>query len=174
MLAAGYTDPADSEQSERIDDELVADLLNLACVKVGDEVSIDDTQFAVPLEAQRAEFKREVQGRNARYYNQQEEILDRNIKDRRAEFDAKVRDYRAKEKEARKTSRNTDDPLEQLRFKKDAAKWDRKADEAEDDYRLEKRRLRDEADDILDLIAQALSGTQRTEHLFSIRWRVNP
>ena len=75
-------------------------------------------------------------------------------------------------KEARKASRNTDDPMEQLRFKKDAAKWDRRADEAEDDYRIEKRKLRDEADDMLDLISQALAGTQHTEHLFSIRWRV--
>ena len=85
-----------------------------------------------------------------------------------------MREYRKKESDARKSARNTEDPMEQLRFKKEAAKWDRRADEAEDDYRLEKRRLRDEADEMLDLIAQALTGTQENEHLFSIRWRVVP
>lgn len=173
MLAGGYTDRRDGADAEWIDDELVNDVLELTCTNVSSEpVTIDDARFAEQLDKQRAEFEREVQGRNARYYNQQEEILDRNIKDRRAEFEAKVREYRSKEKEARKASRSTDDPMEQLRHKKDAAKWDRRADEAEDDYRLEKRKLRDEADDLLDLISQALAGTQHTEHLFSIRWRV--
>lgn len=171
MLAGGFTD-ADNDW---LDAELVNEILELGCVEVGSNpVNIDESRFDEKLAAQRGEYEREVQGRNALYYNQQEEILDRNIKDRRAEFDAKVRDYRAKEKEARKASRSTDDPMEQLRFKKEAAKWDRKADDAEDDYRLEKRKLRDEADDVLELISQALAGTQQTEHLFSIRWRIVP
>ncbi len=171
ILAGGYVDGT----GEWIDEELVNDLLELTATSVGTEpVTIDEARFQEQLGAQRAEYEREVQGRNARHYNQQEDILDRSIKDRRAEFEAKMREYRKKESEARKAARNTEDPMEQLRFKKEAAKWDRRADEAEDDYRLEKRRLRDEADEMLDLIAQALTGTQENEHLFSIRWRVVP
>src|SRR5699024_3735204 len=113
-----------------------------------------------------------VKSRNTRYYHQQEEILDRNIKDREAEHDAAVRELKKKEKEARKASRNTDDPMEQLRFKKEASRWDRKVDDLEDDFRKEKRRMRDESDEMLELILQALQGTKHTEHLFSIRWRV--
>ncbi|MBC9944361.1 DEAD/DEAH box helicase family protein [Leucobacter sp. cx-328] len=170
MLAGGFADGAGGEW---MDAELVNDLLELTAVEVGQhDVAIDEARFADRLALQRAEYEREVQGRNAKYYNQQEEILDRNIKDRRAEFEAKVREYRSKEKEARKAARGADDPMEQLRMKKEAAKWDRKADDAEDDYRFEKRKMRDEADDILELISQALTGTQNTEHLFSIRWRV--
>lgn len=171
ILAGGYVDGT----GEWIDEELVNDLLELTATSIGTEpVTIDESRFQQELNAQRQEYEREVQGRNARYYNQQEDILDRSIKDRRAEFEAKMREYRKKESEARKASRGTEDPMEQLRFKKEAAKWDRRADEAEDDYRLEKRRLRDEADEMLDLIAQALTGTQENEHLFSIRWRVVP
>lgn len=171
ILAGGYVDGT----GEWIDEELVNDLLELTATSVGTEpVTINEARFKKELDAQRAEYEREVQGRNARYYNQQEDILDRSIKDRRAEFEAKMREYRKKESDARKSARNTEDPMEQLRFKKEAAKWDRRADEAEDDYRLEKRRLRDEADEMLDLIAQALTGTQENEHLFSIRWRVVP
>lgn len=171
ILAGGYVDGT----GEWIDEELVNDLLALTATSVGTEpVTIDESRFKEQLDAQRAEYEREVQGRNARYYNQQEDILDRSIKDRRAEFEAKMREYRKKESDARKAARNTEDPMEQLRFKKEAAKWDRRADEAEDDYRLEKRRLRDEADEMLDLIAQALTGAQENEHLFSIRWRVVP
>lgn len=174
MLAGGYIDgDSANPHAEWINAEMVNDLLELTATRVGQEdTKVDEDRFAEQLSLQRAVYEREVQGRNARYYNQQEEILDRNIKDRRAEFEAKSREYRSKEKEARKASRNTDDPLEQLRLKKEAAKWDRKADEAEDDYRLEKRKLRDEADEVLELIAQALAGTQDTEHLFSIRWKV--
>lgn len=171
ILAGGYVDGT----GEWIDEELVNDLLELTATSVGTEpVTINEARFKKELDAQRAEYEREVQGRNARYYNQQEDILDRSIKDRRAEFEAKMREYRKKESDARKSARNTEDPMEQLRFKKEAAKWDRRADEAEDDYRLKKRRLRDEADEMLDLIAQALTGTQENEHLFSIRWRVVP
>lgn len=169
ILAGGFTD-----DGEWIDAELVNDLLELDCTSVGNQVAVDQQRSEPHLSIQLKEFEREVQGRNARHYNQQEEILDRNIKDRRAEFEAKVREYRGKEKDTRKASRNIDEPLEQLRLKQEAAKWDRRADEAEDDYRLEKRKLRDEADDMLELIAQALAGTQETEHLFSLRWRVTP
>lgn len=167
MLAGGYTDDGDW-----IDDELVADLMELTCTAQEPSATIDNARFIDRLGAQKAEFEREVQGRNARYYNQQEEILDRNMKDRRAEHEAAIREYRKKQTEARKAAKNADNPLEELRLKKESSKWDRRVDDAEDDYRATRRKLRDEADDMLELISQALTGTQETEHLFSIRWRV--
>lgn len=167
ILSGGYTD-----DGKWIDEEHVADLLDLTCTHLGDEVHIDQARFIPKLDERKNEIEREVQGRNAQYYNQQEDLLDRQIQDKRAEYNVQVREYEAKEKEARKLARNADDPNEELRHKKNARKWQQRIHEADDDFRAERRKLRDQADEYLDLIEQALRGTQATEHLFSIRWRV--
>lgn len=169
MLAGGYTD-----DGVWLDHEYVADILDLACTKVGDEVTIDEAKFTEPLEMHRAELEREVQGRNSRYYDQQEELLYRNQQDRKAEHEAAIREFRAKERDARKAAKQSDDPLQQLKLKKDARKWEQRAEDADEQFRAAKKKLREEADHFLDLIEQSLKGTQSTEHLFAIRWRITP
>src|SRR5699024_3194982 len=115
ILSGGYID-----DGEWIDEEQVADLLELTCTHVGKEVYVDQRRFLSKLEVRKAEIEREVQGRNAQYYNQQEDLLDRQIQDKRAEYNAQVRGYEAKEKEARKSARNADDPNDELKHKKNA------------------------------------------------------
>jgi len=169
MLAGAITDEGDW-----LDDEYVADILDLTCVAVGDRsVQIDESRFAPHLDARRGELEKEVQGRNSRYYDQQEELLYRNQQDRKAEHEGAIRDFRAKEKEARKAARQTDDPMEQLRLKKEARKWEQRAEEADEAFRETRKKLRDEADKYLELIEQSLKGKQTREHLFTIRWRIH-
>jgi len=62
--------------------------------------------------------------------------------------------------------------MEQLRFKKEARKWEQRAEEADEDFREARKKLRAEADKYLDLVEQSLQGTQTTEHLFTIRWQI--
>lgn len=168
VLAGALTD-----DGRWLDEEYVADILDLACIDVGTQpVAIDESRFTPHLDARRAELEKEVQGRNSRYYDQQEELLYRNQQDRKAEHEGAIRDYRAKEKEARKLARQADDPMEQLRLKKEARKWEQRAEEADEDFRDARKKLRAEADKYLELIEQSLQGTQETEHLFTIRWRI--
>ncbi|KZF09463.1 MULTISPECIES: SNF2-related protein [unclassified Rhodococcus (in: high G+C Gram-positive bacteria)] len=167
MLAGGLTD-----DGQWLDHEYAADILDLACTDEGAEVAINDAVFEQHLAERRNQLEREVQGRNSRYYDQQEELLYRNQQDRRAESDGQIREYKAKEKEARKSARSTDDPMQQLRFKKDARKWAERAEEKDEEARVARRKMREEADLYLELIEQALRGTQAIEHLFSIRWKV--
>lgn len=156
-----------------LDDEYVADILDLACVNVSNEpVDIDERKFEPHFAAHQSELEKEVQGRNSRYYDQQEELLYRNQQDRKAEHEGQIREYRAKEKEARKAARQTDDPMEQLRFKKEARRWEQKAEDADEEFRELKTQLRQEADKYLELIEQSLQGTQHVERLFTIRWKV--
>ena len=115
MLAGGLT-----EDGEWLDHEYAADILDLVCTGEGAEVAVDEAKFEQRLAERRTHLEREVQGRNSRYYDQQEELLYRNQQDRRAESEGKIRVYKAKEKEARKSARGTDDPMQQLKFKKDA------------------------------------------------------
>jgi hypothetical protein len=156
-----------------LDEEYVADMLDLTCIEVGEQpVLIDENKFTSHMDARRAELEKEVQGRNSRYYDQQEELLYRNQQDRKAEHEGAIRDYRAKEREARRLARQADDPMEQLRLKKEARKWEQRAEEADEDFRETRKKLRAEADKYLELIEQSLQGTQETEHLFTIRWRI--
>lgn len=168
MLAGGLSD-----DGRWIDDEYVAEILDLACISIREQsVVIDESRFATQLDARRAELEKEVQGRNSRYYDQQEELLYRNQQDRKAEHEGAIRDYRAREREARKLARQADDPMEQLRLKKEARRWEQRAEEADEEFRETLRKLRAEADNYLDLMEQSLKGTQDTEHLFTIRWRI--
>ena len=169
MLAAAITD-----DGRELDGEYVADILELACTDARDiDTPADDRPFEAHLERRKGELMREVQSRNAQYYAQQEEILYRSQQDRKAEHEGRIRDFRAKEKEARRLARAADDPMEQLRQKREARRWEQKAEDADEEFRTVRRRLRDEADAFLDLIEQSLSGTQTTEHLFTIRWRID-
>ena len=167
MLAGALTD-----DGQWLDHEYAADILDLACVDEGPEVAIDDAKFDQHLADRRVQLEREVQGRNSRYYDLQEDLLYRNQQDRRAESEGKIREYKAKEKEARKNARGTDDPMQQLKYKKDARKWAERAEEEDEEARVARKKMREEADHYLELIEQALKGTQRIEHLFSIRWKV--
>ncbi|MFC5128114.1 hypothetical protein ACFPRL_34805 [Pseudoclavibacter helvolus] len=62
--------------------------------------------------------------------------------------------------------------MEQLRLKKEARKWEQRSEEADEGFRDTRKNLRAEADKYLELIEQSLQGTQETEHLFTIRWRI--
>ena len=168
MLAGGLTD-----DGHWLDHEYVADILDLVCIDEGIEVAVDDAKFEQHLAERSAHLEREVQGRNSRYYDQQEELLYRNQQDRRAESEGQIREYKAKEREARKNARGTDDPMQQLKFKKEARKWAERAEEEDEAARVARKKMREEADHYLELIEQALKGTQATEHLFSIRWKVS-
>lgn len=167
MLAGGFAD-----DGQWLDHEYVSDILDLSCTHIGDTVDIDQSRFAPNLDTYRGELEKDVQGRNSRYYDQQEELLYRNEQDRKAESEGKIREDRAKEREHRRLAKQTDDPLEQLRLKKEARKWAERAEREDEDSRADRRKLREKADRFLDLVEQSLKGTQETEHLFSIRWKV--
>ncbi|MGO1267425.1 MAG: SNF2-related protein [Microbacterium gubbeenense] len=168
MLAGGITD-----DGQYLDEEYVSDILDLACLNVGEQpVAVEVAKVEPQLKTRLGELEKEVQGRNSRYYDQQEELLYRNQQDRKAEHEGKIREYRNKQKEARKAAKQADDPMEQLKLKREARKWERRADEADDDFRDARRKLQAEIDEKLDMIEQSLQGTQDTEHLFAIRWRI--
>jgi hypothetical protein len=167
MLAGAVT--ADGEW---LDHEYVSDILDLSCAEVGDAASIDVNKFNERLEERSEQLQKEVQGRNSRYYDQQEELLYRNQQDRHAESEGKIRDYRNKEKEARKSSKASDDPLQQLKFKQEARKWADKAEDEDEEARLARKKMREEAENYLNLIEQSLKGTSAIEELFTIAWKI--
>ena len=168
LIAAALTDGG-----QHLDDESVGEILNLASVKQEPiTIPFETHQLVGDLDEQQQVLDTEVKGRNTRYYDQQEEIYYSNIEDRRAESDAIIRDYEKKAHEARKNSRQAEDPVKQLQLKREARTWQHKADEEAERARRERRELQDKQDEYIDLIGQALKGTHERTPLFSIRWEV--
>lgn len=162
-----------TDSGEVLDNDFATDILELVCTEENETTSsFDQAIFDKVMKERREQLQGEVQSRNARYYNEQEDLLHRNQQDRKAEHEGKIREYKAKEKEARKAANNATDPMEQLRLKRESRKWETKVDEADEDFRAAKKQMREEADKYLELIEQALKGTQKTELLFTVRWSV--
>jgi hypothetical protein len=167
MLSGAFT-----SDGEWLDHEYVADILDLYCSEIGVATSLDGGKFEAKLDQRSEQLQKEVQGRNSRYYDQQEELLYRNQQDRHAESEGKIREYRNKEKEARKNAKSTDDPLQQLKFKQEARKWSDKAEDEDEDARMARKKMREEAENYLMLIEQSLKGSKSTEDLFSFSWKI--
>jgi hypothetical protein len=124
------------------------------------------------ISAEIAALGKEVQSRNSRFYDQQEDIIYRSIEDRKAETDARIREFRSKEKEERRLAKLADDPVDQLKHKKEAKRWDQRADEEDETYRFEKKALKEEGARLLELIEQSLRGTKSERQLFAAEWGV--
>jgi superfamily II DNA/RNA helicase len=162
-----------TDDGEVLDNDYAVDILDLACVQattVPEPAS--KSQFDEVFADRKKGLQLEVRSRNTKYFEQQEQVLYQAQQDRTAEHEAEVKEYRRKEKDARKASNQTDDPTERLGLRREAKKWDEKADDAHEAYREAKREFREEADVFLELIAEALKGTQVEEDLFTVRWAV--
>lgn len=166
LLFAGFL-----SDGTHMDQEQIRDLLDLECVEAHRaEVNIDG--FEEAISDLRKQIAGEVEDRNAAFYLQQESLIDAARLDLKATFDAKIREFRTKEATATKAARKASSTAEQLKLTREARTWRRKADEADDDYRRERDKLRDMSDAYLDNAAQALEAQQSTTELFSINWEV--
>lgn len=96
--------------------------------------------------------------------------MHRSIEDRKAEHDARMREFRSKQKEERRLAKFADDPVEQLKHKKEAKKWDQRADEEDESFRAEKKVLKEEGARLLELIEQSLRGTKWERQLYGAEW----
>lgn len=170
LLAGAVTDAG-----EWLDEEYVNDILELACTGQGEELATVDVSSVKPhLEERLAELENDVQSRNARYFDEQEELAYSNIEDRRAEHDALIAKYRLQENAARRVARNSQDATERIRAKKETRRWMNKISEAEQDFHTARMELEAKMDENLVLMEQALRGTRDVQEVFSIRWKLVP
>jgi len=156
-----------------LDTEDIQDILELTCVSEDAPRQINNSDFDEEISKQTNALEKEVQNRNTKYFDQQEEMIYRNSLDQKAASAAKVREYQKKEREARHKAKQEDDPLKQLEYKKEARKWEQKAEEEDDRSRDERRKSREYADDWLEQIENALKGNQKLENLFAVSWEIS-
>lgn len=166
LLLAGFFD-----DGTPMDHEQVRDLFDLTCIDVVPE-TVNTDGFSEAIDALRSHIAIDVQDRNATFYLQQEALIEATRLDLKATFDAKIRDFHAKESTATKAARKACSTAEQLKLTREARQWKRRAEEADDEYRRERDKLRDESDTYLDNAAQALEAEQSTNELFTVNWEV--
>ncbi|RRD44945.1 SNF2-related protein [Buchananella hordeovulneris] len=166
LLTAGFF-----EDGTPMEHEQIRDLLDLNCIAITME-QVEDVGFEDALNAQLGKLAQDVEDRNAGFFLQQEELIEAARLDHKARFDAKIREYEAKEATAKKAAPKATSTTEELKLKQEARHWRRKIDDAEDDYRSERNRLRDESDELLDSAAEALEAKQSRHVLFTINWEV--
>lgn len=166
LLTAGFL-----EDGTPLDHEQVRDLLDLNCTAITLE-PVDTTGFEEAMNAQLAELNQDVEHRNAGFFLQQEELIESARLDHKATFDAKIREYQAKEATAKKAARKANSISEELKLKQEARQWRRKIDDAEDEYRTERNRLRAESEEYLANARDALKADQTRRELFTINWEV--
>ncbi|RIX33335.1 DNA helicase [Corynebacterium falsenii] len=167
LLSAGFLD-----DGSEMDDEQIRDLFDLDCIGIATE-TVDETGFASVLDRQLQVYGDEVESRNAGFFLQQEELIESARLDHKAKFDAKIREYQAKESTAKKAARKASSTTEELELKQEARQWRRKIDDAEDEYRTERNRLRKESEEYLDNARDALNAKEIRRELFTITWEVN-
>ena len=166
LLTAGFL-----EDGTPLDHEQVRGLLDLNCTAITLE-PVDTTGFEEAMNAQLAELNQDVEHRNAGFFLQQEELIESARLDHKATFDAKIREYQAKEATAKKAARKANSISEELKLKQEARQWRRKIDDAEDEYRTERNRLRAESEEYLANARDALKADQTRRELFTINWEV--
>lgn len=167
LLCSGLT-----SRRRKLDAEDVGNLMDLTAISIEDCGPIEIDTLEGDLTKQLEAHHKNVQTRNARFYNEQEDAVQRNREDRDAEFAQQMAKLEAEKQELRKQARNADDPTESLRLKKRANAIQKRIYDSEDEHNREKRLLHAQSDDYLDAVEQALGGSETVEDLFAIRWRV--
>lgn len=167
LLAAGLTDGGAA-----LDAEQVEHILDLACIENHEAVVPDATVMKPALDAQADAFTGEVQTRTARFSLEQGDLIESRIKDHKAKYDAEARKLERARDEINARERRADDLAERLRLRKEAQRFSRRADDLYSEFREERDRLRDKADEYLGMLEDALGGSERREHVFTIRWAV--
>ena len=166
LLLAGFFD-----DGTPMDHDQIRDLLDLTCINVVPE-AVNTDGFSDVINAQRKQLAKDVEERNATFYLQQEALIDAARLDLKATFDAKIRDLQAKESTASKAARKASSTVERLEHTREARRWRRRAEDADDEYRRQRDKLRDESDAYLDNAMRALNAKVSTEELFTINWEV--
>ena len=156
-----------------LDEEQIRDLFDLQCVSATPE-TVPTELFTEKLEALLEKQRDDVQERNATYFYQQEELIEAARLDLRSTYDVKARDLQAKANTANKEARKASSQVERLKLTREARKYRRLVEEADDEYRVQRKKLQAESDRYLDQVAASLEAQHTRETLFSIKWSVVP
>lgn len=167
ILASGR-----SKSGLMLDAEQVEQILDLSCVRIEGAKDIDISDLQPALLQQAVDLAGEVQNRSAQFSIEQGDLIESRLKDHKAKYDVDTRKIEKDRAEALAHERRTEDLTSRLKYRKQAQRLARRADDLYDEFKLERDRLRGKADEYLDMIEQALKGTDDRQHIFTLKWAV--
>ncbi|OTA29855.1 DNA helicase [Alloscardovia macacae] len=166
LVASAYT-----ESGSPLDAELIHDLLDLHAIAATEEHITSDA-CDQSITEQINELHMRIQEKNASYLYEQEMLIDSRLADLRATYDAKIREAQAQSESLEKASRRSSDQMERLKLLKESRKLRNAAEDMEDDYRAQRKLLREKSSSYLEKISDALHTEIHRTHLYTIRWEI--
>ena len=115
-----------------------------------------------------------MQERNAVFYLQQEELIEAARPDLKATFDAKIREFHAKENTASKAARKASDAMESCVLTREARHWQNKAEQADDEYGKNVIVFMLNQRNSSIKVEKSLQAKHEVRDLFTISWDVEP
>jgi len=166
LLAAAITDGGqilDTQQARR--------LFNLPAT-VGQCGSVDSQAVRECAEAAKASVLTDVSERNAVFFEEEMEKLDRWSSDKRKSLKTRLKDYDADIAELKKQTRTARNLPEKLALQKKIRTLDKKRDEAWREYDGAARDIEKQKDDLIDKVEARLQQELQEETLFTVRWKL--
>lgn len=166
FLLAAVTDGGNA-----VDPEQVRRLFNLPAT-VQDCDSVDGKAIQKRIEKLKAEILGEVSERNAAFFEEEMEKLNRWASDKRASLKTQLKDYDDEISELKKQARTARNLPEKLAMQKKIRNLDKKRDEAWKEYDEAARGVERQKDDLIDRVETRLQQDLQEETLFTVRWKL--
>lgn len=166
FLFAGLTD-----DGTELTVEQVRRLFSLPASVVGAN-AIDASQVNASLDRAKSVILGEVSERNADFFEEEIEKLNRWASDRRATLKDKLKDYDGEIADLKKQARTARNLPEKLAMQKKIRSLDKKRDQAWKEYDEAARDIERQKDTLIDRVEQRLEQELHEETLFTIRWKL--
>lgn len=169
LLAAAVTDTG-----EVVEEETVSRLLRLPLSEI---TSIEEQPLLPALTAQcealRNSFIQQVERDNELYYNEEVEKLERWSEDRRIALDLRIKQLDIEIKDTRKSARQLPSLKEKMEAKRALKALERERDNIMLQYHVEKKKIEQEEDRLLEEVEQKLVTEITSSQLFAVSWTLN-
>ena len=166
VLTVGITDTG-----RDLEEDQARRLFNLPA-QVGSGQGASNEKVYDAYEVQKSKLLTEISGRNAIFFEEEMEKLNRWAEDKRKSLKTALKEYDDQIAELKKESRNAPNLPEKLDIQKKIRMLDKKRDEAWRDYDTAARDIERQKDELIDRIEARLKQEIKEETLFTIRWKL--
>jgi len=167
ILFAGET-----EGGERLDADQCSRLFNLSA-EVSLDIEVEDNhRLQKQLKKQEKNLLGDISERNAVFFDEEMEKLDRWAADQQKTLKADLKDLDDQIKERKKEARRTSNLPDKLKLRRKTQTLEKKRDEAWKTYDLSARKIEQKKDHLIDDVEARLSQQTSSVPLFHIHWKL--
>lgn len=161
---------AKTDAGEVLTQENAEHLLCVPARIIEEPISEDAATLEPLLETAVAQKQLQTEAQLEKYFEQENEKLERWADDRRQALFITVAELDAEIKVLKKSARQLASTAEKVQARKELRKLERKRDDALSEYHESRKQIEQEEDALLDEVSEKLELETNVETLFSIRW----